>query len=100
MKQKSLKKNLFYNIIYQIITIVIPLITTPYIARIIGPYGSGVYSYTYTVANYFMIFAMLGIANYGNRLIAQNRDDRKKLNIEFSSFISAVHPLNQIPKNT
>ena len=87
MKQKSLKKNLFYNIIYQIITIVIPLITTPYIARIIGPYGSGVYSYTYTVANYFMIFAMLGIANYGNRLIAQNRDDRKKLNIEFSSLL-------------
>ena len=85
MKQKSLKKNLMYNLIYQILAIIMPLITTPYIARVIGPTGSGTYSYTYSIANYFVIFAMLGISTYGSRLIAQNRDDRDKLSKEFTS---------------
>ncbi|MBR0492076.1 MAG: flippase [Clostridia bacterium] len=85
MGQKSVKKNFLYNIVYQVFAIVLPLITTPYIARIIGPEGSGVNSYTYSIANYFVIFALLGIANYGNRLIAQNRDNKEKLNYEFTS---------------
>ena len=87
MKQNSIKKNLIYNIIYQILTIIMPLITTPYISRVIGPTGTGTYSYTYSIANYFVIFAMLGIANYGNRLIAQNRDEKTHLSNEFSSLL-------------
>lgn len=85
MSTKSLKQNFIYNIVYQIFAIVLPLITTPYIARVIGPEGSGIHSYTYSIANYFVIFAMLGIANYGNRLIAKNRDNNEKLNYEFTS---------------
>lgn len=82
---KSLKKNFIYNIMYQLLTIIMPLITTPYIARVIGPTGSGTYSYTYSIVSYFVLFAMLGINNYGNRLIAKIRDDKSKLSKEFSS---------------
>ena len=86
--KKSLKKNFIYNIVYQILTIVIPLITTPYIARVIGPTGSGIYSYTYSIVNYFVLFAMLGINNYGNRLIAKVRNKKAELCKEFTSLFS------------
>ncbi len=85
MKQKSLKANFLYNIFYQILTIIIPFITTPYIARVIGPKGAGINSYTYSVVSYFLLFANLGISNYGNRLIAKNRDNEDKLSKSFSS---------------
>ena len=86
--KKSIKKNFIYNIVYQILTIVIPLITTPFIARVIGPTGSGIYSYTYSIVNYFVLFAMLGINNYGNRLIAKVRNKKAELCKEFTSLFS------------
>lgn len=66
----SVKKNFIYNVFYQVFTILTPLITAPYLARIIGATGLGMYSYTFTVAEYFVYFALLGVANYGNRTIA------------------------------
>lgn len=73
----SLKKNVVYNIIYQIFTIMMPLITAPYLSRILGVHGMGMYSYTFTVAEYFVFFALLGVSNYGNRTIAGcDRDNR------------------------
>ena len=47
--------------------------------------GIGIYSYTANFANYFLMFAMLGMANYGARYIAQNRDDKQKLSYSFYS---------------
>lgn len=81
----SVKKNLTYNIAYQILSMILPLITTPYIARVIGPEGLGIQSYTYSIVSYFVLFAMLGINNYGNRSIAIVRDNKDKLNKTFSS---------------
>lgn len=52
-----------YNVVYQILLIILPLITTPYISRILGSEGLGTYTYTYTIANYFMLAAMLGVKN-------------------------------------
>ena len=75
---KSLKKNFIYNISYQILLILLPFITMPYVSRIIGANGIGEYSYTYSIVNYFMLIAMLGINNYGNRSIAKVRDDKIK----------------------
>lgn len=69
MKSK-LKKNLLYQIIYQILQIIIPLAVTPYISRILGAEGLGIYSYTNSIAYYFYMVAMLGVANYGSRKIA------------------------------
>ena len=79
----SIKKNFMYNVIYQMLLIVLPLITTPYISRVLGSDGVGTYAYTYTVANYFVLAAMLGVKNYGNRSIAAVRDDKKLLGKTF-----------------
>ncbi|MCH5342469.1 MAG: flippase [Acetatifactor sp.] len=80
----SIKKNFFYNVFYQLLIIAIPLITTPYVSRTIGAEGVGIYSYAYSVANYFVLFTMLGINNYGNRTVAITRDDRTALSRTFS----------------
>lgn len=81
----SIKKNFTYNLLYQILIMIIPLITTPYISRIIGAEGTGIQSYTYSIANYFVIFSMLGINNHGNRSIAMVRDSKEKLSKTFFS---------------
>ena len=81
----SVRKNLIYNIAYQMLNMIIPLITTPYISRILGAEKVGIQSYTYSVANYFVLFAMLGVNNHGNRSIAMVRDHKKKLSKTFWS---------------
>ena len=76
---KSENKNFLYNIIYQLLTFVIPLVVTPYISRVLGVDNVGIYSYTYSIVYMFMLIGMLGINNYGNRSIAAVRDDKDKL---------------------
>lgn len=84
-KTSSVKSNFIYNTVYQILILILPLITAPYISRVIGAEGNGIYSYTYSIVQYFVLFAMLGLSNYGNRTIAKCRDDKKKLSKEFFS---------------
>ena len=84
----SVKKNFIYNLIYQLILFVFPLITVPYISRVLGADGVGIYSYTYSVVYYFMIITLLGISNHGNRSIAKVRDDKEKLSKTFFSIYS------------
>lgn len=81
---KSLKTNFIYNILYQFLVIALPLITAPYLSRVLGAAKIGEYSYTYSIANYFVLFAMLGITNYGQRCVAKARADRKELSKVFS----------------
>ena len=64
---------------------ILPLITAPYIARVLGAELIGVYSYTHSIAYYFVLFAQLGLSVYGNRTVAQVRDNQDKLNYTFSS---------------
>lgn len=85
LKKSNIKMNFIYNIMYQILILIMPLITSPYISRVIGAEGLGIYSYTYSIAYYFVMFSMLGINNYGNREIAKCRDDKKKLSKTFWS---------------
>jgi O-antigen/teichoic acid export membrane protein len=66
----KLKTNLSYSVAYQILNIILPLITAPYIARVLGLTGVGLYSYSFAIMNNFQILAMLGITNYGSRTIA------------------------------
>lgn len=75
----GVRKNFAYNVAYQVLALVIPLVTAPYLSRVLGSDGLGAYSYTYSVAQYFVLFAMLGVNNYGNRSIAVARDDPNKL---------------------
>lgn len=81
----SIQKNFIYNVLYQILVILLPLITAPYISRTLGATATGIYSYTNSIAYYFLMVAMLGIANHGNRSIAAVRDNQEKLNKTFSS---------------
>lgn len=75
--------NIFYSLLYQIVVIISPLITSPYISRILGPQNIGIYSYSYSIAYYFFLFAMLGVNDYGNRSIAFVRNDKHKLSDTF-----------------
>ena len=79
----EIKKNLIYNVTYQILVIILPFITAPYISRVLGAHNVGVYSYTQAFANYFYLFAMLGVMNYGNRTIAAVRDDFEEIKRRF-----------------
>lgn len=81
----SLKKNIVYQTSYQMLTIILPLVTSPYVSRVLGAENLGIYSYSYSVAYYFVMIALLGINNYGNRTIAEVRDDKDKLDRTFSS---------------
>ena len=81
----SVKKNFMYNTAYQILILIIPLVTAPYLSRVIGAEGIGIYSYTYSIAYYFGLFILLGLNNYGNRKIAQVKDNKEKLSKEFLS---------------
>lgn len=84
----SVKKNFAYNISYQILIMILPLITTPYISRVIGAEGVGLQSYTFSIVNYFMIFIRLGINNHGNRSIAISRDSKDECSKVFINIYS------------
>lgn len=79
------KKNLAYQIVYQILIIFLPLVTAPYVSRVLGSENIGLYSYSYSVVSYFVLFAMLGMNNYGNKLIASIKSNKDQLNQEFSN---------------
>lgn len=81
----SIKKNFIYNSLYQLLVIVVPLITTPYLSRILGATGIGEYSYAFSVSSYFVMFIMLGLNNYGNREVAKCRDNVNELSRIFWS---------------
>lgn len=72
-------RNYLYNAGYQIFLLLVPLITTPYIARVLGPHGVGVNSFTNSIIQYFVLFGSIGINLYGNREIAYHRDDKQKM---------------------
>lgn len=73
---KSITKNYIYNTVYQVLALITPFITTPYLARVLGPENIGIYSYTYSIANYFILLASFGVASYAQREIAYYQDDK------------------------
>lgn len=76
-------KNYLWNVSYQIFVIIVPMITMPYISRVLGPHGVGVNSFTNSIVQYFVLFGGLGLGLYGNREIAYVRDNKKQLSKEF-----------------
>lgn len=68
-------KNYIYNTGYQVLALIVPLITTPYISRILGAEGIGIYSYTYSIVSYFTMCSILGTALYGKKQIGVLQDD-------------------------
>lgn len=79
MKKRSIAENLFYNMLYQVLVTVLPIITTPYVARVLGLAATGVHSYTESIVTYFTLFGALGTSMYAVRKIASVREDEKSL---------------------
>ena len=89
MAKKSLAKNYLYNLIYEVLILILPLITTPYLSRVLGAEGIGIYTYTFSIVTYFILFGSLGVAMYGQREIAyaqDNLNNRKKIFFEIVIF--------------
>ena len=85
---KSIKRNLFYNILLNVSAVIFPLITAPYLARVLEPDGIGLINFSGTYAGYFAMVAVLGIPNYGVREISKVRDDKQKLSQLVSQLMS------------
>ena len=71
----SVKKNYLYNLAYQILAILVPLVTTPYVSRVLGPKGLGDFAFTGANVSYFAMFAALGTATYAQREVAFVQND-------------------------
>ena len=78
-RKKSLKVNFIMNAILTMSQFIFPLITFPYVSRILLPTGTGKVSFATSVISYFLMFAQLGIPTYGIRVCAKVRDDREEL---------------------
>lgn len=85
---KSIKLNFIYNILLNISKVLFPLITAPYVARVLEPDGVGLFNFANTLAYYFSLFAALGIPLYGIREISKIRNDIKQQTIFVSEIIS------------
>ena len=79
MKKRSITSNYLYNLIYQLLILLIPLITIPYLTRVLGATELGIYSYTYSIATIFFLTSALGINTYGQREIAYVQQDKLKV---------------------
>lgn len=90
MKKKSLGLNAFLNSLRSILNLVFPLITFPYVSRVLSIDGMGIYNFANTYVSYFLLLAGLGISTYAVREGAKYRDDKKKI----QKFASQVFTIN------
>lgn len=79
MKIRTIKFNFIMNMLLTVSNFLFPLITFPYISRVLTPIGTGKVAFAYSIVSYFTIFAAFGVANYGIRACAQVRNDKEKL---------------------
>ena len=80
----STKKNAAYNVAYRMFSVLLPLVTAPYLSRTVGTDGVGLYSKAWSISYIFCLIGMLGLNDYGVRSIAQSRDSREELDRTFS----------------
>ncbi|RSX55525.1 Flippase [Bifidobacterium dolichotidis] len=78
-KIRSVKFNVAMNMILTTSSFLFPLITIPYVSRVLGPSGMGIVSWMQTLITYFSLVAMLGITSYGIRTCAEVRDNKEQL---------------------
>ncbi len=96
--KKSIKKNYLLNLVNQILTIIFPIITTPYLARTLGASGTGTYGYVISITTYFILFGSLGLSLYGQREVAYNQNSIEKrtkvlYELFFLKFVTMILPL-------
>lgn len=79
MQTQSIRKNVIFNIAYHLLSIIFPLITFPYVSRILLVEGIGKVNFFLSLGNYLSTIAALGITTYGIRAIAKVRDKREEI---------------------
>ena len=79
MQKITIRKNFIYSTLYQALLMITPLLTAPYISRVLGARTIGIYSYTNSLATYFTMVAALGVLSYGNREISRYRDNKETI---------------------
>ena len=87
--KKSLTRNAAYNVIYRMLNVVFPLVSAAYIARVLAPEGVGKTASIHNIMSYFLMFATLGIPQYGTREIARRQDSQKEKNLLFTELLAA-----------
>ena len=85
VKSESLRTNFIYNLIYQVVVVLTPLILTPKLSRVFGASFLGIKGYTFSIVYYFAVFGLLGLDMLGQRKIAIVKDDPEKRNKIFST---------------
>lgn len=83
----GVKKNFGYNLILVVGNYLFPLLTYPYISRVLGADNIGMYSYADGIIDYFILFAQLGIIPFGVREIARVKNDRQRLSQTYSTLL-------------
>ena len=78
-KKVSVQMNIIMNFILTMSNIIFPLITFPYVSRVLMPVGTGKVAFATSIVSYFAMVGMLGIPTYGIRACAKVRDDKDKL---------------------
>lgn len=76
-------KNALYQGMFQVLSVLLPLITVPIVSHRIGPNGLGLFNYSNSIVNYFVLFAGLGLVSYGVREIAAVRDNLEMMKQTF-----------------
>lgn len=76
----SVKKNYIYDLSYQILTLITPLITAPYISRVLGAENIGIYSFVNANVAYFILLGVFGLNTYSQLEVARRKDDKNDLN--------------------
>lgn len=84
----SVSNNYIMNLLVNIFTLLVPLITTPYISRALGSESIGIYSYCLSIETYFVVLGSLGIPTYAKREIASAREDKNRLDQIFSELLT------------
>lgn len=74
--QKNLKRNYIFNVAYQLLSLLIPLVTIPYLSRVLLPESIGILSYSESIVSYFSLFAVLGSTIYAQREIGKVQSDK------------------------
>ena len=81
----STRKNTLYNMAYRLFSMLLPLVTAPWLSRAVGTQGVGLYGYAWAISYTFCLVGLLGLENYGPRAIAQVKDDQPLLDRTFSA---------------
>lgn len=91
----SLKKNFIYTSLLTVSSFLFPLLTYPYISRVLGVTNIGICNFVDSIINYYLLFSMMGIALIGIREIANNKENKDELNKTFSSlfFLNSISTL-------